>query len=51
MRFLVSMHEIAEPKVLIEGATGYRYMVHVRSLVSVYGISGKGRITAPGRFP
>ena len=27
------------------------HMVHVRSLIGVYGIYGRGWITAPGRFP
>ena len=35
----------------IEGATGCRNTVHVWSLISVYGIYGWERITAPGRFP
>ena len=31
----------------IEGATGCRYTAHVRYLISVYGIYGRGWITVP----
>ena len=45
------MHEI-EPKALkVPLAATIQFHVHVCSLISVYGIYRKGRITAPGRFP
>ena len=50
MRFTVSMHEI-EPKALKAPLAACRYTAQVLSLVSVYVIYGRGRITAPGRFP
>ena len=35
----------------IEGATACRHTVHVWSLINVYGIYGRGQVTALGKFP